>query len=134
MSIVNEVDEEIERNSKTIDTETGVFLRVAAEYPRESIIDFAVFDEDALIGFSSKRVVVLDEINEKRNISHHISNINFQGKPKRQDYEELILGLLQVHGKWFGLTQKRFGKKDCVSVFIDAEISEKLKSWEVSNG
>lgn len=133
MPIINEVDEEKISNSKTIDTETGVFLCKTGGNAREMIIDFAVFDDDSIIGFSSQRSFSLNEEPKQKDIFHKIYNIFFRGAAKRKDYEKLICRLLKAHGDAYGVSEKLYGYEDRVQIEFDLSVSEELKKWENSN-
>jgi len=47
--IINEIDEKNSKNNRTIDTETGVYLKVAKTFNREHYVAFNVVDDDLTI-------------------------------------------------------------------------------------
>ena len=126
MPIINEIDEENAQNSRTINTDTGVYLTYGGANGWERVANFTLCDSDAeltiFVEFSNK----LDEENKTNKYKYLITKIDFIGSPNKKGYSEIISQLLNTHGWNYRKNEKKFGNIQSVDIDFKPQVVEKL--------
>ncbi len=133
MTIINEIDKENPKSNRTIDTETGVYLKYIKANGWERIAMFVLSDSGANIHlnvfFSNK----LDEEKKTNDYYYQVSIGFLEGTPRRKNYADLIRRLFDVHGWQCRAEERRFGNKEVVKLDFKPEALDELSKWENSN-
>ncbi len=154
MPIINKIDEDNPDNNRTVDTETGVCLKYRDHHGPSSTKMFDVYDGPLIFKIFSEVSGRLDEEKKINHENHRIYLIQiYVGEeylftvagsefrevtsplslPKRKGYADLIRKLLSVHGRYYGLSAKRWGYTDDIKTTFESKILKSLTAWENSN-
>jgi len=130
MPIINEIDEKDPKNSRTIDTETGVNLQFDYVNGKDWEVGFIINDKKSKIKIDARFTYNLNEEKKTKKYKYFVDNINLYGVPLRKYYFELIKKLLQVHGWQYRRDERRFGNIQSVEITFEPTAIAKLEEWE----
>lgn len=133
MTIVNEIDEENSKNNRTIDTETGVYLKETKYSAKEHEMFFSVTDGETVFNIYAEAWSEFNESREVLNCTYKAINIDFYGAPKRKNYCELIMRLIEQYGWHYRSGEKKYGHRVYAKFGLKPLALEKLTAWENGN-
>ncbi len=133
MPIINEFDEENPKNSRTVDTETGIYLRYLSENLHERVANFHIIDEETILNLHVFFSNTIDEEEKNNDCYYEICTLDFSGIPKRKGYVNEIRRLFEMHGIYYRRRENFEDLKQNVIVDFRPDVVAALKEWEKSN-
>lgn len=134
MPIINEIDEENPKNNRTIDTDTGVYLKYVEANGWDRIAIFDIVDGETKIKIYADFSNKIDEEKKINHISYEASIDPLGGLPRRDHYADLIRRLFEVHGWRCRADERKFGNEEQVLFNFKPQDLVNLKNWEISYG
>ncbi|MCP4181696.1 MAG: hypothetical protein GY761_00010 [Hyphomicrobiales bacterium] len=130
MAIINEKDEQNPENSRTIDTDTGVYLKLDAHDIRDREYYFSLYDGDKIIEMISYCSWEIDEENKIMRNCHHVGKIFFLGTAIRINYLTLIRNIFSEHGRSFKSIERRGEYKEITKTDFKNGVEQQILTWE----
>ncbi len=113
---------------RTIDRASGVFLELVSVHAPTSIFVFQISDRDAVIKIGAERD---DEMRPDGTyfIEYKISSLSVSGPAHRENYVDLIKGMIATFGDNFGYRGDLIAKLVVKVEFSDG-VTKAMESWE----
>jgi len=131
MPIINEIDEENPKNSRTIDTDTGVYLKLDFHHLRERLYGLSLYEKDVKV--MEIQSTLSTSINEEKKMAfnhHFIGVVVFLSRGNQKKYVSLIEKLLKIHGRNFMFNNRYSQYKEHTQISFINNTDEIIRKWE----
>lgn len=118
MPIVNIVDQESPKNNRTIDTDTGVYLKFKKANGQDRIAVFEFIDGEINITFHAHFSIRIDDELKLTHVLYKIPIKNYGSWNSSSHNKNLVSNFLEVHGFKYR-TDEKYGNKQVVQIEFD---------------
>lgn len=130
MPIVNEIDEQNPVNNRTIDTNTGVYLKLLGFDKRDRDSFFLLSNEGVEICFTARKSWKEDIKSNVWHFSYFVDQISLPKVSNLRDLKNIIHEFLIAHGDDFRSIERKRGLSEVGTIDFSHTVSVKISKWE----